>query len=108
MDGATFDSSACTPVVDVTPPASLSFDHRDNQLDELSSQPLLFSPAPSGSDFDSLDGATVDSGLVSPVPRGTPVSSLPSVDGAAKDSSTGLLDKLKSTVGLNKKKEHKE
>ena len=59
LDGATFDSSACTPVVDATPSASLSFDHRDNQLDELSSQPLLSSPAPSSSDFDSLDGATL-------------------------------------------------
>ena len=108
LDGATFDSSAGTPLVDATPPASLSFDHRDNQLDELSSQPLLFSPTPSGSDFDSLDGATVDSGLVSPVPRGPSVVSLPNVDGATKDSSTGLLDKLKSKVGLNKKKEHKE
>ena len=105
LDGATFDSSACTPAVDATPSAS---DHRDNQLDELSSQPLLFSPAPSSSDLDSLDGATVDSGLISPAPRGTPVSSLPNVDGAAKEGSTGLLDKLKSKVGLNKKKEHKE
>ena len=61
FDGATFHSSACTPAVDTTPSASLSLDHRDNQLDELSSQPLLFSPAPSSSDFDSLDGATVDS-----------------------------------------------
>lgn len=103
MDGATFDSSACTPVVDATPSASLSFDHRDNQLDELSSQPLL-SPAPSSSDFDSVDGATVDSGLTSSVPR----SGLPNVDGAAKDGSTGLLDKLKTKVGLNKKKDHKE
>ena len=108
LDGATFDSSACTPAVDATPSASLSLDHRDNQLDELSSQPLLFSPAPSSSDFDSLDGATVDSGLISPAPRGTPVSSLPNVDGAAKEGSTGLLDKLKSKVRLNKKKEHKE
>ena len=108
LDGATFDFSACTPAVDATPSASLSLDHRDNQLDELSSQPLLFSPAPSSSDFDSLDGATVDSGLISPAPRGTPVSSLPNVDGAAKEGSTGLLDKLKSKVRLNKKKEHKE
>ena len=77
-------------------------------MDELSSQPLLFPPAPSSSDFDSLDGATVDSGLISPVPRDTPVSSLPNVDGAAKEGSTGLLDKLKSKVRLNKKKEHKE
>ena len=77
-------------------------------MDELSSQPLLFPPAPSSSDFDSLDGATVDSGLISPVPRDTPVSSLPNVDGAAKEGSTGLLDKLKTKVGLNKKKEHKE
>lgn len=90
LDGATFDSSARTLVVDATPSASLFFDHRDNQLDELSSQPLLFSPAPSSSDFDSLDGATVDSGLVSPVPRGTPVSSLPTVEGAAKEGSTEL------------------
>ena len=41
-------------------------------------------------------------------PRGTPVSSLPNVDGAAKEGSTELLDKLKSKVRLNKKKEHKE
>ena len=68
-------------------------------MDELSSQPLLFPPAPSSSDFDSLDGATVDSGLISPVPRDTPVSSLPNVDGAAKEGSTGLLDKLKTKVG---------
>ena len=105
MDGATFDSSARPPAVDATPSAS---DHRDNQLDELSSQPLRFSPAPSSSDFDYLDGATVDSGPISPAPRGTPVSGLPNVDGAAKEGSTGLLDKLKSKVGLNKKKEHKE
>ena len=108
LDGATFDSSARTPVVDATPSASLSFDHRDNQLDELSSQPLLSSPAPSSSDFDSLDGATVDSSLTSPALRGTPVSSLPNVDSAAKEGSAGLLDKLKTKVGLNKKKEHKE
>ena len=50
-----------------------------------------------------MDGATVDSGLISPVPRDTPVSSLPNVDGAAKEGSTGLLDKLKTKVGLNKK-----
>lgn len=108
LDGATFDSAAGTPVVDATPSASLSFDHRDNQLDELSSQPVLFSSAPSSSDFDSLDGATVDSGLISPAPRDTPVSSLSNVDGAAKEGSTGLLNKLKTKVGLNKKKEHKE
>lgn len=55
-----------------------------------------------------MDGATVDSVLFSPVSRGTPVSGLPNVDGAAKDSSTELLDKLKTKVGFNKKKEHKE
>ena len=102
LDGATFDSSACTPVMDCTPPASLSSDLRDNQLDELSSQPLL-SPAPSESDPDSLDGVTVDSVLIPPAPRGTPVSGLPNVDDAPKDGSTGLLDKLKTKVGFKKK-----
>ena len=77
-------------------------------LDELSSQPLLSFPAPSSSDFDSLDGATVDSvGLNSPAPQDTFVSNLLKVDGVAKGG-TGLLNKLKTNVGLTKKKEHTE
>ena len=89
------------------PSASLSVDSRDNQLDELSSQPLS-PPAPSSSDYDSLDGATVDSvGLNSPFPRDTSVINLPNVDGVAKEGGTGVLHKLKTKVGLTKK-EHKE
>ena len=47
-----------TPSVDPTPTGSSPLDCRDNQLDELSSQPLF---TPSASDPDSLQGVTIDS-----------------------------------------------
>ena len=109
LDGAMLDSSGRTLAISATLSASLLVDSHDNQLDEVSSQTFLSSPAPSSSDFDSLDGATVDSvGLNSPVPRDTSVSNLTNVDGVAKEGRTGLLSKLKTKVGLNKKKQHKE
>ena len=80
------DSNA-TPTVGSTPPPSS--DLRDNQLDELASQPLLPSLALSGADFDSLQGATVTSACFdSPVPPPSP--------GKGPSSSTsnvGLLGK---------------
>ena len=84
-----------TPTVGSTP------DVRDNQLNELVSQPLFPPSAPSSEDVDSLQGATVDS-AASPAslssPGQGPSRSAPSV---------GLLGKLKSKVGLNKKKDPK-
>lgn len=47
LDGAMLDSSGRTPVVSATLSASLLVESRDNQLDEVSSQPLLSSPTPS-------------------------------------------------------------
>ena len=109
LDGAMLDSSGHTLAMSATLSASLLVDFHDNQLDEVSSQTFLSSPASSSSNFDSLDGATVDSvGLNSPVPQDTSVSNLTNVDGVAKEGRTGLLSKLKTKVGLNKKKQHKE
>ena len=89
-----------TPSVDPTPSGSSSMDCRDNQLDELSSQPLFTPSASSVADPDSLQGVTIDSAcpdsFVSPPSPGQ--GSLHSA------SNLGLLDKLKSRVGLNKKK----
>ena len=95
LDSASDDD--LTPSVDPTPSGSLSLDCRDNQLDELSSQPLF---TPSASDPDSLQGATFDpacpdSSASTPSPGQGPCHSV---------SSPGLLDKLKVKVGLNKKK----
>ena len=89
-----------TPSVDPTLSGSSSMDCRDNQLDELSSQPLFTPSASSVADPDSLQGVTIDSAcpdsFVSPPSPGQ--GSLHSA------SNLGLLDKLKSRVGLNKKK----
>lgn len=54
-----------TPSVGPTPSSTL--DSRDNQLDELVSQSLLSSPAPSGVDVDSLQGATIESAVFDPL-----------------------------------------
>ena len=80
------DSDA-TPVVGPTP--SPSPDLRDNQLDELDSQPLLPSPSPSSA---IVESACLDSPASSSFPG----------QGA---STIGLLSKIKLKVGLNKKKE---
>ena len=54
-------------------------------------------------------GANVDSvGLNSPVPQHTSVSNLTNVDDVAKEGGTCLLSKLKTKVGLNKKRAPKE
>ena len=50
-----------TPSVGRTPSGSSSMDCRDNQLDELSSQPLFTPSASSVEDPDSLQGVTIDS-----------------------------------------------
>lgn len=54
-----------TPSVGPTPSSTL--DSRDNQLDELVSQSLLSSPAPSGVDVHSLQGATIESAVFDPL-----------------------------------------
>ena len=93
--------SDCTPSVGPTPSSSL--DSRDNQLDELVSQSLLSSPASSGADVDSLQGATVESVCFdSPASPSSPGQGPPS-----STSSVGLLGKIKQKVGLNKKKDSK-
>lgn len=93
--------SELTPTVGSTP--SPPSDARDNQLNELVSQPLLSSPAPSGADVDSLQGATVESaGFVSLASSSSPGPGPPS-----RASSVELLGKIKIKVGLNKKKDSK-
>ena len=88
------------PVTDATPEVgptpSPSPDLRDNQLDELASQPLLPSPSPSNTVVDSSQGATVESEYLD-----SPASPSPPGQGAP---TIGLFDKIKSKVGLNKKK----
>jgi len=92
-------NSDCTPSVGPTP--SLPLDSRDNQLDELVSQPLLSLPASSGADVNSLQGATVESAVFdSPASPSSPGQGTPS-----SASSVGLLGKIKLKVGLNKKKD---
>jgi len=93
--------SDCTPSVDPTPSSPL--DSRDNQLDELASQPLL--PSPTSSDaVDSLQGATVESAVSdSPASLSSPGQGPPS-----SAPSVGLLGKIKLKVGLNKKKDPKD
>ena len=87
-----------TPSVGPTPSSTL--DSRDNQLDELVSQSLLSSPAPSGVDVDSLQGATIESAVFDPLAS-------PSSPGQAPPSSasSGFLGKIKQK--LNKKKDSK-
>lgn len=79
---------------------SSSMDCRDNQLDELSSQPLFTPSASSVADPDSLHGVTIDSAC--PDSSASPPS--PGQVSLHSTSNLGLLDKLKSRVGLNKKK----
>lgn len=94
---AVSSDSDCTPSVGPTP------DNRDNQLDELASQSLFSSPAPSGADVDSLQGATVES-----VCFDSPASPSPPGQGPPSGASNvGLLGKIKQKVGLNKKKDSK-
>lgn len=93
--------SELTPSVGPTPSSTL--DSRDNQLDELVSQSLLSSPAPSGVDVDSLQGATIES-AVSDSPAFPPS---PGQGPPGSASSVGLLGKIKQKVGLNKKKDSK-
>ena len=84
-----------TPSVGPTPSSTL--DSRDNQLDELVSQSLLSSPAPSGVDIDSLQGATIESAVFySPASPSSPGQGPPS------SASSGFLGKIKQK--LNKKK----
>ena len=82
------------------PSGSSSMDCRDNQLDELSSQPLFTPSASSVADPDSLHGVTIDSAC--PDSSASPPS--PGQVSLHSTSNLGLLDKLKSRVGLNKKK----
>ena len=94
LDSVTSDYDH-TPTVGPTPSAPSIFDSRDNQLDELVSQPLLSSPVPSGADVDS---ACFDSPASPPSPDQGPRSSAFNVE---------LLGKLKLKVDLNKKKDLK-
>ena len=89
------DPPATDATPDVGPTPSPSPDLRDNQLDELASQPLLPSPSPSNT-VDSLQGVTVESAYLD-----SPTSPSPPGQGAP---TIGLFDKIKSKVGLNKKK----
>ena len=87
-----------TPSVGPTPSSTL--DSRDNQLDELVSQSLLSSPAPSGVDVDSLQGATIESAVFDPLAsQSSPGQAPPS------SASSGFLGKIKQK--LNKKKDSK-
>ena len=93
--------SKLTPSVGSTPSSTL--DSHDNQLDELVSQSLLSSPAPSGVGVDSLQGATIESAIFdSPASPSSPGQGAPS-----STSTVGLLGKIKQRVGLNKKKDSK-
>ena len=87
-----------TPSVGPTPSSTL--DSRDNQLDELVSQSLLSSPAPSGVDVDSLQGATIESAVLDP-----PASPSSPGQGPPSSASSGFLGKIKQK--LNKKKDSK-
>ena len=81
--------SELTPTVGSTP------DVCDNQLNELVSQPLFSSPAPSSADVDSLQGATVNSaGFVSPASLSSPGQGTP-----AARLALGFWVKLKSKLG---------
>lgn len=82
------------------PSGSSSMDCRDNQLDELSSQPLFTPSASSVADPDSLHRVTIDSAC--PDSSASPPS--PGQVSLHSTSNLGLLDKLKSRLGLNKKK----
>ena len=86
-----------TPSVGPTPSSTL--DSRDNQLDELASQSLLSSPAPSV-DVDSLQGATIESAVFDP-----PASPSSPGQGPPSSASSGFLGKIKQK--LNKKKDSK-
>ena len=86
-----------TPSVGPTPSSIL--DSRDNQLDELASQSLLSSPAPSV-DVDSLQGATIESAVLDP-----PASPSSPGQGPPSSASSGFLGKIKQK--LNKKKDSK-
>ena len=86
-----------TPSVGPTPSSTL--DSRDNQLDELASQSLLSSPAPSV-DVDSLQGATIESAVLDP-----PASPSSPGQGPPSSASSGFLGKIKQK--LNKKKDSK-
>ena len=87
-----------TPSVGPTPSSTL--DSRDNQLDELVSQSLLSSPAPSGVDVDSLQGATIESAVFD-----SPASPSSPGQGPPSSASSGFLGKIKQK--LNKKKDSK-
>ena len=85
--------SELTPTVGSTP--SPPSDARDNQLDELVSQSLLSSLAPTGA-----DGATIESAVFdSPASPSSPGQGPPN-----DPSSVGLLGKIKQRVGLHKNK----
>ena len=86
-----------TPSVGPTPSSTL--DSRDNQLDELASQSLLSSPAPSV-DVDSLQGATIESAVLD-----SPASPSSPGQGPPSSASSGFLGKIKQK--LNKKKDSK-
>ena len=87
-----------TPSVGPTPSSTL--DSRDNQLDEFVSQSLLSSPAPSGVDVDSLQGATIESAVFDPLASPSSPGQAP-----ASSASSGFLGKIKQK--LNKKKDSK-
>ena len=80
-----------TPSVGPTPSSTL--DSRDNQLDELVSQSLLSSPAPSGVDVDSLQGATIESAVLDP-----PASPSSPGQGPPSSASSGFLGKIKQKL----------
>ena len=99
---------------DATPSVGPTPDCRDNQLDELNSQPLLTSsgldpdsqqvpstspPPPADSQDKEL---SVPASIVPGMPESASAVVAPGQGSSA--SSPGLLDKLKSKVGLNKKK----
>ena len=93
--GAALDADIDLSDSELTPTVGSTPDVRDNQLNELVSQPLFSSPAPSSGDVDSLQGAAVASaGFASPCPclplaRATPAAHL----------ALGFWVKLKSKLG---------
>ena len=60
---ADIDLSDSKLTTSVGPTPSSTLDSHDNQLDELVSQSLLSSPAPSGAGVDSLQGANIESAV---------------------------------------------
>ena len=92
---ADIDLSDSKLTTSVGPTPSSTLDSHDNQLDELVSQSLLSSPAPSGAGVDSLQGANIESAVFdSPASPSSPGQGPPS-----SASSVGLLGKIKQRVG---------